>query len=101
MLPPWLLKPPIAITGSPPVASSSHAADCEPSVAATQRYWPAPASSARFRAADTVACPPNRPPPLAGAPVGRAPGTPRNPPALASPAEGTDPVWEVVAVWPA
>ena len=35
--PPWPLNPPIAITGTPPVASSSEAALCEPEVAAAQR----------------------------------------------------------------
>ena len=55
--PPWPLNPPIAITGSPPVASSSEAALCEPDVAATQRYPDAPDFSAATSALLVVSLP--------------------------------------------
>src|ERR1700722_6578633 len=81
-LPPSLLKPPIAIPGSPPVASSSDAAVCEPETAATQRKLEASLSNAFFSAALTFVIPP--PPPALAldepdgpnscTPAGAAPG---------------------------
>lgn len=90
----------MAITGSPPVASSSDAADCEPDVAATQRYEPALASSAVRRAELTVDCPG---PPLRALLTAEPPGPPAPPkapmpPALLGPADGTDPVCAVEIV---
>ena len=55
--PPWLLNPPIAITGTPPVASSSVAALCDPDVAAAQRYPDAPDFNAATSALLVVSLP--------------------------------------------
>ena len=62
--PPSLLNPPIAMTGTPPAASSSEAALCEPKVAAAQRYPDAPDFSAAASSLLAVASP--GPPPLHG-----------------------------------
>src|SRR6185437_6030786 len=55
------LKPPIAITASPLVASSVGAADCEPTVAAIHLYCPASCSSSLTSALLTWVLP-DRPP---------------------------------------
>src|SRR5580704_5782335 len=71
-LPPFPLKPPIAMTASPPVASSSDAAVDEPLAAAIHLYCDA--SFSRYLAREELtAAPPAPPPPGLPVPPDAAP----------------------------
>src|SRR6185437_11390712 len=76
------LKPPIATTASPPVASSIGAADCEPTVAAIHLHFAASCSSSLTSALLTWVLPERPPigtlvPPRA--PAAPSPDVPLNP----------------------
>ncbi len=85
------LKPPIASTASPPVASSTGAASWVPSVAAIHLYFDASVSSSLIGALLTWVLP-DRPP------VETPPPPPPNEPVTVGPALGIEPVCVVFAV---